>query len=60
MDLINKLKESGITTSIEKKSIKFIRNNNETIFTIEQLEELFLLTLINQIKFQENVNNKQI
>lgn len=58
MDLINKLKEVGISTIIETKRLRFKRNDIETCFDIQQLEELFLQTLINQIKFQENVNSK--
>lgn len=58
MDLINKLKEIGISTLIEQNTLRFNRNDKEVCFSIEQLEDLFLQTLINQIKFQENVNNK--
>lgn len=52
MDLIKELKKHGINAELQKESIKFILDNKSIELKINKLENLFLETLINQIKFQ--------
>ncbi len=59
MDIIEALKKHNIDTTYVSKTneLKFILEEKEVTFKMEQLDNLFLETLVNQIKFQAKMSS---
>lgn len=59
MDIRVELKKSGIDTEIdlEQLQFKFTVDGKDITFSKNQLDNLFLETLVNQIKFQAKMQS---